>query len=217
MIRINLISRERRKERKVTRGAPITPSETAKQLSFLAVFLVTFAIGAYLWFDIQGTKERLTTAVGVATRERDRLKSIKDLVDNLEVEQSKLAQRLAVLLSLKNNLRTPLHSLFFIYLAQQENTEVMLTEVRQGSESENDIVILGESAKENLNRFADTLKGERIVRSLDITSQVGERFQLVLKFRPIRELKNTAEGTSADSTVEPEEEDADSENAGGVY
>lgn len=195
MIRINLIRVERRKEKKPSAIA-FSPNEVTKQLGFIAIFLVTISIAGFLWLDIQMKKSALQDEVRMATIERDRLKSIKDLVDRLEAERAKLVQRLEVLSDLKNNLRTPLYSLSFVYFAYQANQNVFLNSVVQRPGDYNNITISGEATKENLNKFSETLRSEPIVESLNIVSQVGEVFQITVRFRPLQSMRGptAAEG-----------------------
>lgn len=191
MIRINLIRRERKREKKAA-AVQFTPNELTKQLSYVALILVTIGIAAFFWFDLQGRKDVMQRDVGAATRERDRLKTVKELVDRLEGERGRLAQRLEVLSNLKNNLRTPLYNLFFVYLAQQEHRNVTIfevTEVDAGAA----LTINGEATQENLNKFSDTLMKDLIVRNIDIISQVGERFQIRVNFVPVKSLSAPAE------------------------
>jgi hypothetical protein len=190
MVRINLIRGERRKERRVKRAA-IAPTETTKQLGFVAIFVLTIAVGAWLWFDVQGKKSDLQQQIRVASQERERLKSIKELVDRLEVERERLAERLDVLANLKNNLRTPLYSLFFIYLAQQNNPGVVISEMRERPgevEGLDKYVLKGESSDENLNKFIESLARETLVSTVDIVSVSNGRFEIAVVFHPIAAL-----------------------------
>ncbi|HUX06141.1 MAG TPA: hypothetical protein VMX35_02415 [Acidobacteriota bacterium] len=189
MIRINLLRRERRKERRP--AAKAAPSETVKQLGFLAIFLLTVAVGAWLWFDIQGRKADLDTQTRAASAERERLKSIKELVDRLELEREKLALRLDVLSDLKNNLRTPLYAVFYLYIAQQNRPDVIIDEIRQKtSESESmlEFTVKGEATDENLNRFLDELAAEVLVTGVDIVSATGNKFEINIAFHPLSSL-----------------------------
>lgn len=185
MIRINLI-REEHKKLKKPAVLTVAPSDMTKQLVFLALFVITVAVCAFFWLDISGKKSALESDEAIALRERDRLKSVKELVDRLEGERSRLLQRLEVLSDLKNNLRNPMHAIFMVYLAQQENQQVTLSEVRETAGEVKQLRITGEASQENLNRFSDTLMNEPLVSSIDIISQVGERFEIVVRFQPIK-------------------------------
>jgi Tfp pilus assembly protein PilN len=195
MIRINLIKKERKEGRRPK--IEFAPSEMTKQLAFVALFVLTFAVAAFFWFDLQGRKSALESDIAEATRERDRLKSIKELVDRLEKERNRLAQRLQVLNDLKNNLRTPLHPVFFIYVAQQENADVLITEISQNSGNVNDITIIGQASQENLNKFSETLMSEPLVQTVNIISQVGNRFQVVASFVPFNSFNAGTDGQTA--------------------
>lgn len=201
MIRINLVRVERRKEKKPSAIA-FSPSEVTKQLGFIAIFLVTIGIAGFLWIDIQMKKSEFQNKVREATIERDRLRSVKDLVDRLEAERGRLVQRLEVLSDLKNNLRTPLYSVSFIYLAFLSNQNVFLNSIAQRGGDYNNITIAGEATQENLNKFSDTLRNESIVDSLDIVSQVGNVFMINVKFKPIKSLGKpaVAEGEEQEAT-----------------
>ena len=182
MIRINLIRSEKKHEKKAS-VIEIAPNEMTKQLAFLAMFVVTIAACAFFWFDLSAKKADLESQVDAARVERDRLKSVKQLVDRLEVERNRLSQRLEVLTDLKNNTRTPLQPFFFIYLAHQENQSVVLYEVTETfGENLHTFRINGEASKEDLNRFSSTLMAEPLVQQVDIISQVGDRFQIIVKF-----------------------------------
>jgi hypothetical protein len=192
MIRINLLRRERRKERRPA-AAKATPSETTKQLGFLAIFLLTVAVGAWLWFDIQGKRADLDSQIRTASQERERLKTIKELVDRLEVERERLAIRLDVLSGLKNNLRTPIYAVFFVYLAQQDRPNVVIDEFRQRQASDREGGVMsfslkGEATDENLNRFLDDLASDALVAGVDIVSATASKFEIRLDFYPISHL-----------------------------
>jgi hypothetical protein len=193
MIRINLLRRERRKERRPA-VAKAAASETTKQLGFLAIFLLAVAVGAWLWFDIQGRKADLDGQIRTASQERERLKNIKELVDKLEVERERLALRLDVLSGLKNNLRTPLYSLFFVYLAQQNRPNLIINEFKQkASEAEGllSYTVKGEASNEDLNKFLEDLSAEALVAGVDIVSATGSRFEIRLNFYPISHLSTS--------------------------
>ena len=98
--------------------------------------------------------------VRTATAERERLKTIKEIVDRLELERQRLAARLDVLSNLKNNLRTPLYPVFFLYLAQQNRPGVVFEEFVAREENEERITyytLKGESSNEELNRLMEDL------------------------------------------------------------
>ncbi len=199
MIRINLLRRERRKERRP--AAKAAPSETTKQLGFLALFLLTVVAGAWLWFDIQGKKADLDVQIRAASQERERLKTIKELVDRLEIERERLALRLDVLGDLKNNLRTPLYAVFFLYISQQNRPDVVVEEIRQRtSESEGvlQFTVKGEASDENLNRFLDDLAAEALVTGVDIVSAAASKFEINIAFHPLFNLAEEQTEESAE-------------------
>jgi len=199
MIRINLLRGERKKDRRaVVRAAE--PSELSKQLGFLAIFLVALAIGGWLWLDIQGRKSELNNQIRIATAENERLKSIKEIVDRLEMERERLAARLDVLSNLKNHLRTPLYSIFFIYLEQQNRPGVLIDEiVEKPDRGEGDVTfftIKGESTNEDLNRFMESLAAEKLVAGVDIVSASGGKFEISVGFFSLSNLEAGDEGTT---------------------
>ena len=202
MIRINLIKSTQKEE---TKKATIqfSPDEMTKQLLFLAMLVVTIGIAAYFWFDIQGKKESLNTDIRNATIERDRLKVVKDLVDKMDKEKGKLGQRLEVLSDLKNNLRTPVYDLFFIYLAQQENHRVLFKSIKWVRKEM--FEIRGEAAPEDLNKFSDTLRADSIVSGLNMKAQKGREFTIEVIFKPINTLTEQAQAAAGED-VAPEDE-----------
>lgn len=211
MIRINLIKSTQKEE---TKKAAITfsPDEMTKQLLFLAMIVVTIGVAAYFWFDIQAKKDGLNLDIRNATVERDRLKVVKDLVDKMDAEKEKLGHRLEVLSDLKNNLRTPVYNLFFVYLAQQDNYKVLLKKISQVQT--NMFEIQGEAAPEDLNRFSDTLRNDRIVSGLNMKKQAGQSFTIEVIFVPISKLVDDGQGVSED--VSEEDNANGSEDEGGI-
>lgn len=199
MIRINLLRAERKVGRRV-KAAPIAPSETVKQLGFLAVFLAFAVVCGYLWLDVQGKKSDLETRVRQATQRREKLKQIKELVDRLEIERERLSERLDVLTNLKDNLRTPLYPVFFIYDAQLKSTGIILEGIKQGSADDSSllkITLSGESTTdENLNSFLDTIARNQIVTAVDIVSASNNKFTVDLMFLPLNMLSELAEAAS---------------------
>ena len=208
MIRINLLRGETKRARRVTKAAE--PSELTKQLGFIAIVLVAVLIGAWLWFGVQGRKSELQQQVRTATAERERLKTIKEIVDRLELERARLAERLDVLSDLKNNLRTPLYPLFFLYLAQQNRPGVVFDEFVSRGEEEGRITyytLKGESNNEELNRFMEDLSREAIVVAVDMVSSAAGKFEISIGFMPLNMLEPSLE--------EGDESEADEEESGG--
>lgn len=184
MIHINLVRKERKKE-KQEKSLQLGAGDMWQQLIFVGLFLITFAAMAFFWFDITGKKNDLDRQVRAAQAEKRRLEEVKNLVDGLEMERNKLAQRLEVLTNLKENLRTPLHPIFFIYLAQQENPRVLLQNLSvQRNEQYVVVTISGQATKENLNSFSETLLQEPIIADVDILSQKGLTFEIRVDFHP---------------------------------
>jgi uncharacterized protein YlxW (UPF0749 family) len=197
MIHINLVRKERKKDRK-DKSLQLAAGDMGQQLIFVGMFLLTFAVMAFFWFDISGKQNELQQEVREAQAEKRRLEKVKKLVDGLEKERNKLAARLEVLSSLKNNLRTPLHPLFFVYLAQQENPRVLLQTVKVDSSGEFVIVtISGLATQENLNSFSETLLKEKIIADVDINSQRGMNFQIRVDFVPFSKFGESAGGQVA--------------------
>lgn len=195
MIRINLIKSTQKEE---TKKAAITfsPDEMTKQLVFLAMIIVTIAVAAYFWFDIQGKKDNFNTDIRNARVERDRLKVVKDLVDRMDAEKEKLGQRLEVLSDLKNNLRTPVYNLFFVYLAQQDNYKVLLKDI---SQTRSDMFeIRGTASPEDLNKFSDTLRADSLVSNLNMMKQEGNEFTIEVIFTKINKLVEVPDTASAE-------------------
>lgn len=198
MIHINLVRKESKKEKQES-SMKLAAGDMSQQLIFVAMFLLTFAAMAFFWFDINGKKNELDREVRTAQAEKRRLEKVKKLVEGLERERSKLAQRLEVLSDLKNNLRTPLQPVFFVYLAQQENPRVQLQNLNINRSEQYVVVNLsGLATQENLNSFSETLLEEEIVADVDIISQRGMNFQIRVDFIPFNQF-----GEKQQSPAEP--------------
>jgi len=194
MIRINLLRKERKKEKR-PRMAAREPSETTKQLGFVAIFVVMVAVIAYLWFDISGQKDHYQKQLAEATRKLNRLikvERVKERAEQLEREKENLSLHLQALNELKDNQRSPLFPLAHVFYALQIHTDVSFTEIReQASETGSSYLIRGEASENSLRRFMQTLEQYKITKRLDFprVDKVKLTFELPVNFISQQELK----------------------------
>ena len=207
MIRINLLRRERVKDKKVKAPAR-APSQMMGQLGFVAVFVVTLAVIAFLWLDVQGKKDALESEYREATQERERLRSVEELVNRLEAERERLATRLQTLSNLKDNLRTPYYGIGVIwaaYLPQENNRDFALSSVSQETDSDMRFVVEGEASRDALLRFHDNLnsftKLVQRVRILEHQYERDGRFELLVEFVNFGDLRTESQESEAAAGV----------------
>lgn len=203
MIRINLIKQEKRSEKKGL-SLDIKASEMTKQLGYAAVFIITIGVCAYLWFSITSAKAEVERKIDQANTELNELKEVKDTVKRLEKEQAKLSLRRDVLTDLKENLRTPVEEISFIFAAHQYTEAVRFKSLTHSNleEGGDQVVLTGEAEDEETNTFADILNKLAFVRSVDINRQVLQEFQLTIAFNQLRgfgKVPETDEETVADA------------------
>jgi paraquat-inducible protein B len=200
MIRINLLRKERKKVKR-PKIAAAEPSQTTKQLGFVAIIIMAVAICGYLWFDITGQKDAVQKQVADAQRKLNKLvkvDKVKSKAEMLERQKNNLNAHLEALTKLKDSQRSPLYPLAHLFYALQENPDVSFTELREQQSGEQRIsfLIKGEATGDALQRFMETLRSFAITVSIEVprVDQVRRTFDLPVAFKSQQELmKGTPE------------------------
>lgn len=159
MIRINLLRRERRPDRRAKRvaGEP-AQSNILQQLSFVALVAVVAALCGWLWLDTEGKKTRLNDEKRRLTDEKESLKGIRQKVNELQAKQQRAENLRQLLTDLQVNQRTPLYALYYLYKAQVENKDAIYTEIRQRDPRGLQINVKGEAdTDQSFQNIFDTL------------------------------------------------------------
>jgi hypothetical protein len=194
MIRINLIGKSKRSEKKAF-SFNFSAGDNVKIIGLAVAPVIIAIIVGMSFFNVKDKLAAKEIEVADSIVELADLQAVKARVEAKKLVAARVERRLEILSELKK-IRTPLEEISIIYAMQLNHTGVAIGKISHTSDQEigDSVVIDGEATQEELNTFSGDLEDLNFVRIVDIVSQVDQAFQIRVYFQQIYKFGAVADG-----------------------